>query len=80
MHADGAGDTLEAVLAEVGIPVDEINHIFVNARLLASRNRTASFYGYSQSGSDLSEWDLSIPVQGGDRIGLFGEDMSILGM
>jgi hypothetical protein len=40
----------------------------------------ASFYGYPQSGSDLSEWDLSLPVEGGDRIGLFGHDMSILGM
>ena len=80
MYADGAGDTLEAVLTEAGIPVDEINHIFVNAKLLASRNRMASFYGYPQSSSDLSKWDLSIPVQGGDRIGLFGKDMSILGM
>jgi hypothetical protein len=80
MVVDGSGDTLESVLAEAGIPVDEINHIFVNAKLLASRNRMASFYGYLQSGSDLSEWDLTIPVEGGDRIGLFGHDMSILGM
>jgi hypothetical protein len=80
MFADSAGDTLESVLAEAGIPVGEINHIFVNAKLLASRNRMASFYGYPQSGSDLSGWDLTIPVKGGDRIGLFGHDMSILGM
>jgi hypothetical protein len=80
IYADGAGDTLESVLAETGIPIEEINHIFVNAKLLASRNRMAPFYGYPQSGSDLSKWDLTIPVEGGDRIGLFGKDMSILGM
>lgn len=80
IYADGAGDTLESVLAETGIPIEEINHIFVNAELLASRNRMAPFYGYPQSGSDLSKWDLTIPVEGGDRIGLFGKDMSILGM
>ena len=80
MYIDGAGDTLGSVLADTGIPVDEINHIFVNARLYASRNRMAPFYGYRQTGSDLSTWDLSFPVEGGDRIGLFGQDMSILGM
>ncbi|HSR34713.1 MAG TPA: hypothetical protein VLY63_29435 [Anaerolineae bacterium] len=80
MYVDASGDTLASVLTQAGIPVDEINHIFVNAKLLASRNRMAPYYGYPQSGSDLSKWDLSIPVEAGDRIGLFGKDMAVLGM
>jgi hypothetical protein len=80
LFENASGGTLASVLADAGIPVDEINHIFVNAKLLASRNRMAPFYGYPQSGSDLSKWDLNIPLEGGDRIGLFGKDMAILGM
>ena len=80
LFVDNAGDTLASVLSDAGIPIDEINHIFVNAKLLASRNSMAPFYGYLQASSDLSKWDLNIPVEGGDRIGLFGKDMAILGM
>ena len=73
-------DTVGSLLKQIGVPVDEVNHIFFNARLLASRNRIAPLYGYPQSGSNLSDWDLDIAVGDQDRIGLFGTDMSILGM
>lgn len=73
-------DTLGLLLERTGIPVDEVNHIFLNAKLLATRNRMGSLYGYPQVGSDLSGWDLSVAVGDGDRIGLFGRDMAILGM
>jgi hypothetical protein len=33
-----------------------------------------------QAGSDLSDWDLNVPVDNGDRIGVFGRDMALLGM
>jgi hypothetical protein len=62
------------------IPVEEINHIFFNAKLLASRTRMASFFGYEQAGSSLSDWNLNVHVDKGDRIGLFGRDRAILGM
>jgi hypothetical protein len=72
--------TIASLLEGMGVPIDEVNHIFYNAKLLASRNRMASFYGYRQTGSDLSGWDLNVAVRDGDRIGLFGKDMAILGM
>jgi len=67
-------------VGRVGIPVDEINHIFFNSKLLATRTSTAPYLDYRQVRSNLFDWDLSIPVDDGDRIGLFGRDMSVLGM
>jgi hypothetical protein len=73
-------ETLASLLGHTGIPVEEINHIFFNSKLLASRNKTASFMGFRQASSSLSEWDLDVPVDDGDRVGLFGTDMALLGM
>jgi hypothetical protein len=73
-------DTIGSLLKGMGVPVDEVNHVFFNARLLASRNRVAPLYGYPQSRSDLSGWDLNVAVNDGDRIGVFGKDMAMLGM
>jgi hypothetical protein len=73
-------ETIGSLLAQAGIPVDEINHIFFNAELLASRSRMAPFMGYLQSRPDVSDRDLEVPVENGDRIGLFGTDMPVLGM
>ena len=74
------GETITSVLAHVGVPVDEIQHIFFNSKLHATRTSTAPYLDYQQSRSDLFDWDLDVPVGNGDRIGLFGKDMSILGM
>jgi hypothetical protein len=74
------GETTESLLARLGIPALEINHIFYNANLLASRSRTALLYGLPQSGAGVSDWDLSVPVDHGDRIGLFGLDIPVLSM
>ena len=73
-------ETIASLLALAGIPVDEINHIFFNAKLLASRSRMAPYMGYVQSRSSVLDWNLEIPVKNGDRIGLFGMDMPVLGM
>jgi hypothetical protein len=73
-------ETLTSLLARAGIPVEEINHIFFNGNLLVSRAKAASFMGFTQTGSDVSGWDLNVPVDNGDRIGLFGRDMALLGM
>jgi len=75
-----AGETLGSLLEQLDLPVDEINHIFMNAKLLATRNRKAPFYGYPQMRSELSGWDLDVALGDGDRIGLFGKDMAVLGM
>ena len=73
-------ETIASLLAHAQIPVDEINHIFFNSKLLVSRNKMASFMGFNQSQSDLSNWNLDVPVKNGDRLGLFGIDMALLGM
>jgi hypothetical protein len=75
-----AGETVSSLLAHHGIPAEEVNHIFLNAKLLATRNSMGAFYGYPQAGSSISDWELTTPVNSGDRIGLFGRDMAILGM
>jgi hypothetical protein len=73
-------ETIASLLEDVGIPVDEVNHIFLNAKLLATRTSAAPYMGYQQARSDPSDWDLNVPVGDGDRLGLFGKDMPILGM
>ena len=73
-------ETVTSLLSRMEIPIEEINHIFFNGRLLVSRTKAASFMGFRQAGSDLSDWDLDVPVDNGDRIGLFGRDMALLGM
>ena len=74
------GETVSSLLANHGIPAEEVNHIFLNAKLLATRNSMGAFYGYPQAGASISDWELNAPVNSGDRIGLFGRDMAILGM
>ena len=73
-------ETIASLLGHVGIPVGEINHIFFNSKLLATRTSTAPYMDYQQVRSNLFDWDLRLPVDDGDRIGLFGRDMSVLGM
>ena len=75
-----ADETIASLLGQMAIPVDEIHHIFFNSTLLATRNSLAAYLDYPQSRSNLSDWDLNIPVGEGDRIGLFGRDMALLGM
>ncbi len=75
-----SSETLESLLTRVGIPEDEINHIFYNSKLLVSRSKTASMFGLPQVNDDTLEWNLAIPVDNGDRIGLFGLDIPVLSM
>jgi hypothetical protein len=75
-----AEETVASLLGNIGIPTDEVNHIFVNAKLLSTRTAAAALYGYPQSGDTLDDWRLAAPIRNGDRIGVFGRDMAILGM
>jgi hypothetical protein len=38
----------------------------------------ASWIGHQKVRNDPFNWDLDIPVNSGDRIGLFGRDMAAL--
>ncbi len=74
------GATVSSILAQAGIPVEEVNHVFLDSRLLASRARAAVIYGYLQSRDDVHDWDLEVPVGPNARLGLFGLDMALLSM
>ena len=71
-------ETLQQLLARIGIPVDEIYSLFLNSKLLASRSLMAYRMGFQQVKEDPLDWNLEIVVEAGDRIGLFGRDMSAL--
>lgn len=74
------GETVSSLLDRAGIPADEVNHIFLDSRLLASRARTAVLYGYLQSRANVHDWELQVPIDDGARLGLFGLDMAMLSM
>jgi hypothetical protein len=74
------GETVGILLEQLGIPVKEINHIFINSKLLFSRSQLASMFDLPQVDDDLTGWDLSIQVADGDRLGIFGLDMPVLSM
>jgi len=71
-------ETLEQLLARVGIPLDEIYNIFFNSKLLATRSAMAHWIRYQQVHENALVWELDIPVKAGDRVGLFGRDMAAL--
>ena len=56
------------------------NHIFVNAKLLVTRTSSGPLYGYQQQCDTVFDWDLSLPLANGDRIGLSGLHLPVLGM
>ena len=74
----GPDETLESLLAGLEIPVDEIYSIFFNSKLLAARTGMALWLGHQQVRTNPFDWNLNVPVQLADRIGLFGRDMSAL--
>ena len=75
-----SGETLDSFLARVGIPPEEINHIFHNSKLLVTRTNNALLYDFPLALSSLDNWDLSVPMNPGDRLGLFGLDIPMLSM
>ena len=71
-------ETVVALLARIGIPLDAIYTIFLNSKLLASRSLMAYRMGFQQVREDPLDWNLDVAVRAGDRIGLFGRDMAAL--
>lgn len=71
-------ETLRQLLARLEIPVDEIYTIFLNSKLLATRTLIAYRMGYQQAGANPLDWRLEVALKEGDRVGLFGKDMSAL--
>ncbi len=71
-------ETVEALLARIGIPLDAVYTIFLNSKLLVSRSKMACWMRYPQVRKNPLDWELDIVVKAGDRIGLFGRDMAAL--
>jgi hypothetical protein len=71
-------DTVTSVLARLGIQPDQVYTVFVNAKLLATRNKMRSFAEMVQVDPGSHAWNLDLPLQTGDRVGVFGYDMAIL--
>jgi len=71
-------ETVESLLTRVGISIDEVYTIFYNSRLLSTHFKGALMMEFPQVNSNPFDWDLSIPIKAGDRIGLFGRDMASL--
>ena len=71
-------ETLQQLLARIGIPVDEIYTIFLNSKLLATRSLMAYRMGYQQVNESPLDWTLEVALKAGDRVGLFGRDMAAL--
>lgn len=72
--------TVAQLLADIGIPPDEVAHIFLNGRLLKAGSSMAPWLGYQTAAERLppsgSHWET--PVQSGDRLGLFPHRMAML--
>ena len=71
-------ETIALLLARAGIAIEDIYSIFFNHRLLAARSGMARWIGHQKVRSDVFNWDLNIPVNPGDRLGIFGRDMAAL--
>ncbi len=71
-------ETVESLLERLGIPVNEVHTIFFNHKVLAARTKMAIWIGHRQVRESPFDWNLDTPVKAGDRIGLFGRDMSAL--
>ena len=70
--------TIGVILEHVGIPLDEVYHLFYNRKILSTHCSMAETLGYRQENDNPNEWDMDFRVNDGDRIGLFGKDMSAL--
>ena len=74
------GETLSVFIDRIGIPLGEINHIFHNSKLLVTRTNNAILYDFPLASHSLDDWELSVELKTGDRLGLFGLDIPMLSM
>jgi hypothetical protein len=70
--------TVASLLKRMGISKEDIYTIFLNSKLLVARSNMAVWLRYRQVRGNPFNWDLNVPIDSGDRIGLFGRDMAAL--
>ena len=75
-----SGETVVTVLERLGISSAEVYHVFVNGALLSTRNSMAPWLKYQKvpERAFSRAQGLDMPVQSGDRLGLFAHDMGLL--
>jgi hypothetical protein len=69
------GETVGTALERLGIPPDEVYHVFLNGALLSTLNSMAPWLSYRRVGEGKG---LDTLVRAGDRLGLFARDMALL--
>jgi hypothetical protein len=70
-------------LERVGIPPDDICHVFLNGAILRTQNSMAPWLKYQQVVADSigrsgAAGALDTQVNDGDRLGIFAHDMALL--
>jgi hypothetical protein len=75
-----AGETVRTALERLGVPLAGVCHVFLNGRLLSTRNGMAPWLGYQEAhgGAAGPRQELDTPLRPGDRLGLFAHDMALL--
>jgi len=73
-----SAETMTTVLKRAGVVEDDAHSIFLNARLFAARSNMARWLGYQPAFRNPLDWNLDVPLNSGDRIGVFGSDMAAL--
>jgi len=76
-------ETVATLLERVGVPSDDICHVFLNGAILSTKNAMAPWLKYEHAdGSSVGRSDtaesLDAPVHNGDRLGIFAHDMALL--
>lgn len=69
------GETVGTALERLGIPPDEVCHVFLNGALLSTHNSMAPWLNYRRVSEGKG---LDTPVRASDRLGLFARDMALL--
>ena len=71
---------LRQLLDRLGIPPEELGHVFLNGRLLLTCSPMALWLGYTDAADRVpagqTAWET--PLRPDDRVALFGQDMALL--
>ena len=73
-----SGETLNSLLGRIRINTEDTHSIFLNAKLLAARSNMARWLRYQGTTNNPLDWNLDVPLNSGDRVGIFGRDMAAL--
>ena len=73
-----AGETLSSLLERIHVTPEDAHSIFLNAKLLAARSNMARWLRYQGATDNPLDWNLDVPLNPGDRLGIFGSDMAAL--